>query len=225
MKIAMALFESAGIRAREVELNHHVVPEAFYDNAWHHADPLFFGAHQPTKDGRVLSTAQLQSDPYFADAYPQDCFAYDPEMLMSEDGYQLLGYVFGVWGSEPYYSYYLGAPKDMPPTLPMILPAQRLDDQTLRLNWSRSIKQNAPDSEIEYELRICSDRDCKTEILRTLTKQTSHDFPIPQPNRMYFMEVRAMDNHRQKNPNTWYPPTRWNFVLAPKDQYGWYGVL
>jgi hypothetical protein len=201
------------------------VAEAFYDGSWHHADPLFFGAHQPEKNGRVPSTDELIADIYFADAYPQECFAYDPEMLMSEDGYQLLGYVFGVWGSEPYYSYYLGAEKDMPPTLPQVLPAQRIDDKTLRLNWCRSIKQGAADSVIEYDIGVFTDRDCTNKIFDRVTKDTTVDFPVPETNRMYFMEVRAMDEHREKNPKTWYPATRWNFVLAPKDQYGWYGIL
>jgi hypothetical protein len=34
-----------------------------------------------------------------------------------------------------------------------------------------------------------------------------------------------MDDHRRKNRDTWYPAARGNFVLAPADAYGWYGVL
>ena len=42
---------------------------------------------------------------------------------------------------------------------------------------------------------------------------------------MYFIGVRAMDDHREKNSDTWYPTVRGNFVLAPKDQYGWYNTF
>ena len=44
-------------------------------------------------------------------------------------------------------------------------------------------------------------------------------------NRMYFVGVAAIDDHVLKNPDTWYPEAVTNFVLVPKGQYGWYGVL
>lgn len=223
--VTLAILRAAGVEARATELQNHVTAEAFYDHAWHHADALFFGGDQPARDGRVLSTDELIADPYFADAWPQDCFAYAPELTMSEDGYQVLGYVFGVWGSEPYYSFYLGAPKELPPTLPVMLPAQRIDKTTLRLNWDRSLKHGSPDGEIEYDVRVFADRFCTQELFHQTTRQTSVPFPVPEANRMYFAQVRAMDDHRGKNPSTWYPAGRWNFVLVPPEQYGWYGVL
>jgi hypothetical protein len=136
----------------------------------------------------------------------------------------VLGYVFGVWGSEPYYSFYLGAKKDLPPTMPTMLPAQRVGAQTLRLNWTRSLKADV-NAAIEYELRVFADRACKHEVYRALTRDTHTDFDVPRLDTMYFAEVRAMDDHRRLNPATWYPPARWNFVLAPPGRYGWYGVL
>ncbi|MFC1461950.1 hypothetical protein ACFLQR_05490 [Verrucomicrobiota bacterium] len=48
---------------------------------------------------------------------------------------------------------------------------------------------------------------------------------MPEPNRMYFYEVKATDDHVKKEPSTWYPTVRGNFVPVPADQYGWYGVL
>ncbi|MBI4531556.1 MAG: hypothetical protein HY709_08530, partial [Candidatus Latescibacteria bacterium] len=50
-------------------------------------------------------------------------------------------------------------------------------------------------------------------------------YGVERSNWMYCVEVRAMDDHRAKNPDTWYPAARSNFVLVPEDQYGWYGVL
>lgn len=223
VEIVLALCAAAGIEARSVPLRAHIVAEAFYDDAWHYGDPLFFGGNQPAREGRVLSAEELIADPYFADIYPQQCFAYDPELLMSEDNFQMLGYVFGMWGSEPYYSYYLGAPKEQPPTLPVVLPAQRLSDNAVRINWSPSVKWNG--GQIEYELRIFTDRACTQEVLRHTTSQISFEFQVPEPNRMYFLDVRAMDEHRALQPQTWYPAARFNFVLVPRDQYGWYGVL
>jgi hypothetical protein len=42
---------------------------------------------------------------------------------------------------------------------------------------------------------------------------------------MYFVGIAATDDHVRKNPDTWYPEALGNFVLVPKDRYGWYGVL
>jgi hypothetical protein len=221
--VTLALLEALGIPHREVPLNHHVVAEAHYDDGWHIADALFFGADGPQRDGRVLSVDELKADPYFADAWPQQCFAYNPELLQSEDGFWVEGYVFGVWGSEPYYSYYLYEPKEHPPTLPVALPAQRAGKDRVRLNWSKSIKLGG--GPVEYDVRVFRDRACREQVFNKLTRATSFNFKVEEPNWMYFVEVRAVDDHRSLNPDTWYPAARSNFVLAPEDQYGWYGVL
>jgi len=221
--VTVALLKAAGVEARSVELFHHVVAEATYDGGDHIVDALFFGVSQPSRDGRVLSVEELKDEPYFADAFPQECFAYDPELLHSEDGFWVEGYVFGTWGSEPYYSYYLGAPKEHPPTLPFALPAQRAGGDSVRLNWSRSIKLGG--GPVEYDVRVHTDRACKEKLCHAVTAGTSLLFKPPELNRMYFVEVRAMDDHRAKEPDTWYPAARSNFVPAPEDQYGWYGVL
>ena len=223
VEISLLLLEALDIPSRSVGLSHHVVAEATYDDGDHIVDALFFGAEQPHRNGRVLSVDELKADPYYADRFPQYCFAYDSELLLSEDGYGILGYVFGPWGSEPYYSYYLSAEKDHPPTLPAAIPTERVDDRRVRLNWSRSVKMGG--GEIEYEVSVFVDRNCTEELLKTKTQDTFQLFEVPQPNTMYFVEVRAMDDHRRKNPNTWYPAVRSNFVFVPEKQYGWYGVV
>jgi len=221
--VTVALLEALGISTQVVGLSHHVVAQATYDYGDHIVDALFFGANQPHRNGRVLSVEELKAEPYFADAFPQQCFAYDPELLECTDGFWVLGYVFGIWGSEPYYSYYLGAEKAHPPTLPLALPAQRVDDRCVRLNWAKSMKMGG--GEVEYGVRVFSDRACKEQVFQATTKETLLVYEVEKTNWMYFVEVRAMDDHRQKNPNTWYPAARSNFVLVPEEQYGWYGVL
>ena len=243
--IVLALCEAAGIEARWVPLDGHVVAEAFYDNAWHYGDPLFFGGSQPAIEGRVLSVNELKKDPYFADALPQQAASFDietlfhlprhrwglnaqpylfePELLRSEDDFQALGYIFGPWGSQPYYSFFLGAKKEMPATLPIFLPVRRLEENQVEIAWSPAIKWGG--GRIEYELRIFEDRKCSREVLRRSLEETSFAWTVPQRNWMYFLEVRAMDDHRIRQPNTWYPAARSNFVLVPPEQYGWYGVL
>ncbi|MEW6754088.1 MAG: transglutaminase domain-containing protein [Candidatus Latescibacterota bacterium] len=225
VEVTLALLQVLGIPCRAMPLFHHTVAEAYYDGGYHLADALFFGAEQPHREGRVLSVEELQADPYFADAFPQACFAYDPELLQSEDGYWVLGYVFGVWGSEPYWSYYLGvgAPKDHPPTLPLALPAQRLGDRAVRLHWAPSLKVGG--GRVEYRVQVFADRQRTRPVLSTTTAATSLEWEVEEPNWMYFVEVQAMDDHRQKMPATWYPAARSNFVLVPREQYGWYGVL
>ena len=54
---------------------------------------------------------------------------------------------------------------------------------------------------------------------------SSVDWPVPEPYRMYFVGVRAKDDHRALQPATWYPAARTNFVLAPPEQYGWFNVF
>lgn len=222
-EITLALMAAAGIESRRAGLHHHVVAEAFYDDAWHIADALFFGGNPPNRDDRVLSVDELKADPYFADAWPQECFAYDPELLLSEDGFQVLGYVFGPWGSEPYYSFYLGGDYDLPPTLPTVLPPVRAGESRVKLRWAESAKMGG--GRVEYDVRVFADRACREEVFQAATEQTSIEFDVPEANRMYFVQARAMDDHRAKNPDTWYPATRSNFVLVPPEQYGWYGVM
>ena len=221
--VTRALLDALDIPNRSTPLNHHVVAEAFYHDDWHLVDALFFGAEQPQRDGRVLSVEELIADPYYADAWPQQCFAYDQELLTSEDGFNVQGYVFGPWGSEPYYSYYLGAPKVHPPTLPIALPVQRVGKSRVRLNWSKSVRLGG--GRIEYDVRVFRDRACREPVLHQVTRATSLTLAIDEVNWMYFVEIRAMDDHRGQNPATWYPAARTNFVLVPADQYGWYGVL
>jgi len=221
--ITRAIQAAAQLESRQTNVSHHTVPEVWYDDDWHLLDALFFGTDQPARDGRVLTVAELQADPYFADAWPQACFAYDPELLMSQDGYQVLGYVFGIWGSEPYYSYYMGGDYDCPPTLASLLPAQRLGGNDVNLRWSESVKMGG--GPVDYDVRVFSDRACEQQIFQANTTETHMPFTVPETNRMYYVEVRSMDDHREHNPDTWYPAARWNFVLMPKEQSGWYGVM
>jgi hypothetical protein len=173
----------------------------------------------------VLSADELKADPYFADAYAQDCFHYPPEYLMSQSGWQVLGYVFGIWGSEPFYSYYLGAKKDMPPTTATLLPVQRLGGSRVRINWTRSLKQNEPDAPIDYHISVFSDVTCRDKVFAATTRDTAIEWDVPQMNTMYYILAQAKDAHVEKNAKTWYPNSCWNFVLVPPEQYGWYGVM
>jgi len=78
---------------------------------------------------------------------------------------------------------------------------------------------------IEYDARVFADRECRDEVFQVTTTVTKAPFAVPELNRMYFVEVRAKDRHCGRNPDSWYPPARWNFVLVPEEQYGWYGVM
>lgn len=221
--VTLALLGAAGIEARRVDLCHHTVAEAHYDGAWHVVDALFFGACQPSRDGLVLAVADLQREPYWADAWPQSCFAYDEELLRSEDGYQVLGYCFGPWGSEPFYSYYLGAAMDHPPTLPTVLPAARHGTGAVRVRWCESIRRGG--GPVEYRVRVWADRQGTQSVLAATTTATQLVFTPPEGNYLYYVHVQAVDEHRQLNVDTWYPAARGNLVLVPENQYGWYGVL
>ncbi len=223
VQVAQALFEALGIQSRFAALRNHTVGEVFYDGAWHAQDSLTFGGNQPERDGHVLSAEELKGDPYFADAWPLECFAYRPEQLRSADDFYVLGYTFGEWGSMPYYSGYYGAEWDYPPTLPLTLPAQRVDDDTIRLRWAESIKKGG--GVVEYRVQVFEDRAMQNQVSETTLSTNSLSWRPPERNTMYHYTVSAVDAHRRLNANSWYPAQRGNFVLAPKQQYGWYGVI
>lgn len=223
VEVTLALLDAAGIEARRRNVFHHVTCEARYDGRWRLADALMFGANQPERDGEVVNVALLRREPYYADQFPLRCFVYTPEEVLSQDGYRLLGYCFGEWGSLTYYSWYMGGDEDYPPTLPIPLPPIRKNRGRVLLRWAPSAKRNG--GGVRYRLRICRDRERTETILeKTLTK-TEFFWSVPEENRMYFIGVTAIDDHLQKNPRTWYPEAPGNFVLVPKGQYGWYGVL
>ncbi|MCX5659914.1 MAG: hypothetical protein NTW19_09355 [Planctomycetota bacterium] len=223
--IARAILDAMGIRNRARGLPNHVVAEAFYDNDWHLLDSLIFGEHQPAKDGKVLSLDELAADKYFADAMPMRCFDYDPDELRSREGFYWLGYVFGEWGSLPFYSGYFGpmGEWEFPPTLPLTLPGQRLSDKVVRLRWAPSIRRAG--GKIEYRVQVYSDRAMRTLVHEAMAPEAHLDFDVPQANCMYHYRVSAVDDHRQKNPRTWYPSRVSNFMLVPTTQYGWYGTI
>ncbi|MBI4557411.1 MAG: transglutaminase domain-containing protein [Candidatus Hydrogenedentes bacterium] len=221
--VTLALLKAAGIKCRKRDVFHHVTCEAWYDGDWHLADALMFGENQPEWNGAVVNVEYLQRHPYFADAFPLWCFAYTPEELLSADGYRLLGYCFGEWGTLPYYSWYMGGVEEYPPTLPTVLPPQRISDTVVRLRWTPSAKRNG--GHVRYRVRVYSDRDRRNVFYDRQTPQTVLPWRVPETNRMYFIGVTAFDDHIRKNQRTWYPEAVGNFVLVPKEQYGWYGVL
>lgn len=221
--VTLALLEAADVECRRRNVFHHVTCEARYGGKWHLADALMFGKAQPERDGEVFNVAQLRREPYFADAFPLTCFAYTPEELLSRDGYRLLGYSFGDWGSLAYYSWYMGGQEEYPPMMSVFLAPERVSQDTVRLRWAPSGKRGG--GAIRYRVAVYHDRARTQRILLKTTHALSLVWRVPEPNRMYFAGITAVDNHTAKNPDTWYPEAPGNFVLAPKDQYGWYGVL
>jgi len=78
---------------------------------------------------------------------------------------------------------------------------------------------------VEYDVRVYAEREAREPLFRALTRRTWLRYEVPEPERMYFVEIRAVDAHRRLNPETWYPAARLNFALVPPERYGWYGVL
>jgi transglutaminase superfamily protein len=221
--MTVALLEAAGIECRLRHVHHHVTCEARYGGKWHLADALMFGAEQPEHEGRVVNVAFLRRDPYFADAFPLRCFVYTPEELLSRDGYRMLGYSFGDWGSLAYYSWYMGGELDYPPFLPVYIPPIRLPGDRVRLRWAPSGKRNG--GTVRYRVTVYRDR-ARSDVAFTRTQlNTTLVYSVPESNHMYFVGIQAIDDHLERNARTWYPEAVGNFVLAPPDQYGWYGVL
>jgi hypothetical protein len=223
VRVTLALLEAAGIEGRQVNLDHHVSCEAHYDGGWHLSDALMFGVEQPHRNGEVVPADTLRKDPYFSDGFPLRYLITLPEETITADGYRTLGYCFGEFGSLPFHSWYWGAPRDCPPTLPIPLVSQRLDGNRVRLNWAPSFKLGG--GPVEYFLTLYADRDCTQKLHEAATTVNHYDWEVPETNRIYFYEVSARCDHRRFNPDTWYPALRNNFMLVPEEQYGWYGVL
>jgi hypothetical protein len=223
VEVTLALLQEADIECRRLNVNHHVTAEARYLGGWHLADALMFGEHQPERDGEVVNVGLLKRDPYFADSFPMPHFVYSPFELLSRDGFRQLGYFFGEWGSLAYYSYYMWGEEEYPPFQPFVLPVERLAKGKIRLRWSESVKRGG--GTIRYRVRLYADRGCKEVLTEKVVNKPSMAWKVPEENRMYFFGVSAIDDHIKKNPATWYPEARSNFVLVPEDQYGWYGVV
>jgi len=222
--VTLALLEQAGIEGRKRDVVHHTLCEARYDGRWHLADALMFGEGQPERDGEVVSVAELQRDPYFADAFPLRCFVYEREEVESADGYKYLGYCFGEWGSLPYYSYYMGGEKDFPPLRPVVLAPERAARDLLRLRWAASGKRNR--GTVRYRITMYRDRARRQRVFSRVVTNTTRSWPVPELDVMYYFAVAGIDDHIEKNPDTWYPESATNFVVpSDPDQYGWFGVL
>ena len=69
-RLAVDLFESAGLKGRLVQLGGHVIAEVYYDDAWHYVDGDIFGNGEAivNEDGTIPSVVQLSRDPYRIDA-------------------------------------------------------------------------------------------------------------------------------------------------------------
>ncbi len=64
---AQYLWSKAGFKSRIWWMEGHVIPEVFYDDAWHHLDPSI-GIYYPTPDGDIASVAELIAEPQLIDA-------------------------------------------------------------------------------------------------------------------------------------------------------------
>lgn len=218
--VTLALMETAGIEARSAPVNHHVVAEVKWDGQWHLADALVFGGNQPHRDGEWLSLKGITLDPYFVDRFPMRCFLYEPEELKREDGYWIQGYVFGPWGSLPYYSYYVWGRKDFPPTQPVSLPVQRLGEDTVRLSWGRSFKHGC--SQVRYRVEVGASPD-SYDVKVEETDDLHLDLTGLSQRTMYFWRIRAIDVSRTDE--VWAPWSCSNFCVFPPETYGWFGVI
>lgn len=71
-RIAVDLFEVGGIKARLVQVAHHVLAEVFYNNSWHYFDADLLGGEQIilNEKGSIASMIELSQKPYLIDAIP-----------------------------------------------------------------------------------------------------------------------------------------------------------
>jgi len=214
-QVLMQLCQVAGFKARVMQLHHHRVTEVYYDGEWHFCDPDIFkhGVMIRRLDGALPSLEWL-IDPahyYIADALPPDGIVYTPEQLCDTNGRPVTGDVCTSYtsGQTPYYSWHLGAPCEYPPSVPLLRPPQ-VSRRSVVLSWEPSTDKDEESPQYHVDLYV-EGESTPIEVWRNLSVNEVQIFNL-EPGR-YRWAVRAVDSHRQHNPDTWYYPAESRFTV------------
>ena len=221
--VALAyLLDQAGIENRVVFLPKHTLVEAKWNGRWHLLDAdLFKHGVVPRKDnGEIPALREVQGN-HFIDRFPPTAYVYTRRYKPYQDkpAYLLRPPHF----HEPheagfishYYQMNLGLPLEYPPSRPEGL-ASTVEGQKVFLRWSES--RDLDNDLVGYEVLIGRKSrgwNYEDPVYENVPKDTS-DKPIfteyPRletrldPGK-YYWSVRAIDEHRKKEPRTYYFPS------------------
>lgn len=142
-RVAVDLFESAGFRARVVQLGDHQIAEIYYDGGWHYFDGDLFGNGETIvdKNGNIPSVVELSKDPFAIDALGHSLeLRFDGEIRIKSTLYPSYPY-FGraAYGSSGGNGLYYEKT------------ATERDEQNYRFGWD-SYKTSTDDSRVLHEM-------------------------------------------------------------------------
>jgi hypothetical protein len=224
-EIVRQLFLQAGGKARIIflpsreSLSVQVVTEVRIDGRWRVADANYFQDQVILRDpdGRLPTLEWLRDHPHYADRFPGG-WIFPPEYLNNEAGIRVTGQFSlpfpeaeNTWGSDHYYCYYLGAEERYPPITPPGLRVERAGAQSVRVRWHPS--RSATSEWIRYDLTVRRAADETLVAALDELGQTEAVVEALEASETYTVLVRATDEHRLVEPETWYPSSSITFTL------------
>lgn len=216
------LLDKIGIENRIVKMLKHIVVEARWDGRWHLLDAdLFKHGVIPRKDnGEIPSLREVQGN-YLMDRFPPTAYVYTRDYRLYKDVPCHL--LHPPHFHEPheagfmshYYQMNLGLPLEYPPSRPTDLTSKIMERKIL-LSWSPS--QDADNDLVGYEVLVNTvsrgwnyeDPDYDNVPRDTSDKPifTEHnEIEVTLDSGTYYWSVKAIDEHREKEPRTYYFPS------------------
>jgi hypothetical protein len=206
---------------RIVRLLKHIVVEARWDGTWHLLDADLFkhGVVPASDDGSIPSLREVQGN-YLIDRFPPTMYVYTREYVhfRRKPDHVLRGFIehHQAGFMSHYYQMNLGLPLEYPPGRPTDLNAKVSSSGTVVLQWSHS--QDFDNDLLGYEVMISQRSrgwnydDPAYERVPEDTSETCTFTEYPElelkPKKgRYYWSVRAVDDHRRKEPRTYYFPS------------------
>ena len=216
------LLDKVDIENRIVKMLKHIVVEAKWGGRWHLLDAdLFKHGVVPRKDnGEIPSLREVQGN-YLIDRFPPTAYVYTRQYRLYSDVSRHL--LHPPHFHEPheagfmsyYYQMNLGLPLEYPPSRPANLSSRTMGRRVL-LSWSPCT--DADDDLVGYEVLINTvsrgwnyedpdydnvPRDTSNESIFT----EHHELEVRLGSGRYYWSVKAIDEHRKKEPRTYYFPS------------------
>lgn len=223
-EILRQLFRQAGYDARRTALPSeeqagHFVTEVYFDGEWHYTDANYFKEHVILRrpDGSLPTLSWLRRHPYHSDSFPGGWMFPARHLANAADtlvrGQFRLPFpeAENTWGADSYYSYYLGGGERYPPTTPPGLAVDPAGVGRVAITWmpSRSRTSEA----IRYDVQVRPRRDGVAGFVQDGLIENRLVVDDLEPGHSYVARVRATDEQRLENPDTWYPWAERDFVV------------
>jgi hypothetical protein len=225
------LLDSSGIENRIVKMMKHIVVEAKWGGCWHLLDADLFkhGVVPARDDGTIPSLRDVQGA-YFMDRFPPTMYVYTREyvnfacrsmkLLCPPHFYEPheAGFV------SHYYQMNLGLPLEYPPSRPTGLSA-KVNHNRVILQWRAS--RDTDNDLVGYDVMVSRQSrgwnyadpayenvPMDTSDVSTFTEYRELELKVGKG--QHFWSVRAVDEHRRKEPQTYYfPSNESEFTVGP----------